>query len=121
MTKHALLLALLLTFGFFTSQAAFADQHDSMTTVDETSQPENLALPETASPEAQENARQGLDTANEARERGREFGQERAEEARSRGQEARERGEEARQRGQEARQRGQEQQDQTSGRERNPR
>ncbi|SFC27446.1 hypothetical protein SAMN05660443_2025 [Marinospirillum celere] len=120
MKRYSLLLALLLAFGLFTSQAAFADQNDSMTTVDESSQPENLALPDTAAPEGQENAQQGLDTANQARERGREFGQERAEEARSRGQEARERGKEARQQGQEARQRGQGPSDR-SGRDRNPR
>jgi hypothetical protein len=41
-----------------------------------------IQLPPTASPVAQERAAQGLETANEARERGREFGQERAEQAR---------------------------------------
>ena len=41
-----------------------------------------LTLPETASDEARERAAFGLETANEARERGREFGQERAEAAR---------------------------------------
>lgn len=43
-----------------------------------------IQLPQAASPMAQERAASGLDTANEARERGREFGQERAEQARDR-------------------------------------
>lgn len=51
-----------------------------------------LSLPESASQQAVESAQFGLDTANEARERGREFGQERAQEARERAQDARERG-----------------------------
>jgi hypothetical protein len=41
-----------------------------------------IRLPEQASPVARERAAKGLETANEARERAREFGQERAEQAR---------------------------------------
>lgn len=41
-----------------------------------------IQLPQKASPVARERAAEGLETANEARERGREFGQERAEQAR---------------------------------------
>jgi hypothetical protein len=41
-----------------------------------------IQLPETASPVARERAAQGLETANDARARGREFGLERAEQAR---------------------------------------
>jgi hypothetical protein len=44
-----------------------------------------IQLPEKASPVAQERAAKGLDTANEARKRGRELGQERAEQAREHG------------------------------------
>src|SRR5688572_20164616 len=44
-----------------------------------------IQLPEKASPAAQEHAAKGLNTANEARKRGREFGQERAEQAREHG------------------------------------
>ncbi len=47
-----------------------------------------LELPESASDQGRESSRHGLDTATEARERGREFGQERAAEARERGQAA---------------------------------
>lgn len=43
-----------------------------------------IQLPQQASPVARERAAAGLETANEARERGREFGQERAEQARDR-------------------------------------
>jgi len=98
MKKLLATLALVLTFGIFTSMAAMAQENDTMTTVEETSEPDTLELPEDAAPEGRENAQQGLDTANEAREKGREFGQERAEKARERGQEARERGQENRQR-----------------------
>ena len=51
---------------------------------------EEIRLPEQASDQARESAAQGLETANEAREGGREFGQERAEEARETGRDARE-------------------------------
>jgi hypothetical protein len=44
-----------------------------------------IKLPEKASPVAQERAAKGLGTANEARERGNEFGQERAQQARENG------------------------------------
>ena len=67
-----------------------------------------LRLPEAADQTAEETSREGLETAGEARERGRDFGQDRAESARQRGEEARQRGDEARQRGEEARQRGDE-------------
>lgn len=43
-----------------------------------------LALPEDASEEGKENSAEGLDTANEAREKRREFGEERARDARER-------------------------------------
>jgi hypothetical protein len=45
----------------------------------------DIQLPEKASPVAKEHAAKGLNTANEARKRGREFGQERAEQAREHG------------------------------------
>lgn len=48
----------------------------------------DITLPENASPQAHENAAYGLNTANEARRRGREFGQERAEQARELGRDA---------------------------------
>ncbi len=44
-----------------------------------------IELPAGASEQARESAADGHETANEARERGREFGQERAREARERG------------------------------------
>ncbi|MEX0943450.1 MAG: hypothetical protein WD002_12995 [Pseudomonadales bacterium] len=51
---------------------------------------ETIELPATASPTGVENSATGLATANEARERGREFGQDKASEARQRGEDARE-------------------------------
>ena len=50
---------------------------------------EPIALPEDASPQGVESSADGLATANEARERGREFGQDTAAEARQRGEDAR--------------------------------
>ncbi|WP_404415196.1 hypothetical protein [Marinospirillum sp.] len=100
MKKLLTTLAFVLTFGLFSSAGVLAQEdNDSMNVVDETSEPDDIELPEDAAPEAQENAQQDLDTANEAREKGREFGQERAQEARSRAEEARQRGQEARNRG----------------------
>lgn len=51
---------------------------------------EPIELPGTASEQGVESSADGLATANEARERGREFGQDTAEEARQRGEDARE-------------------------------
>lgn len=59
---------------------------ETMQLVDEEGGPENaietLALPENASPQGVESSAEGLATANEARERQREFGESRAAEAR---------------------------------------
>jgi hypothetical protein len=82
--------------------------------VDEDADPETamepIVLPDDASAQAVESSAQGLATANQARERGREFGQDTAEAARERGAEAREsaadRASEARERAVEARERG---------------
>jgi len=66
----------------------------TMTVVDEDAQPdiavEPIVLPDSAALQAVESSAQGLATANEARERGREFGQETAKAAHERGAEARE-------------------------------
>ena len=70
-----------------------------------------IDLPEQAADQAREAARPGLDTANQARERRREFGEDRADEARERGREmGRERAEEARREGEAARERAREEQ-----------
>jgi hypothetical protein len=89
----ALLLAVL-PFGI-----ASADEHDAdddlvLEVVDdpdagEEDYVEEIRLPEQASDQARESAAGGIETANEARERGRDFGQERAEQARELGREVR--------------------------------
>lgn len=78
-------------FALSLSFAATAQEDDLELDVVEEGETEDemvnrLELPESASDEGRESSALGLDTANEARERGREFGQERAEEARERAQ-----------------------------------
>lgn len=81
----AMMAAGLLAMGV--SFAATAQEYDLELDVVEAGETEGelvnrLELPESASDVGVENSRFGLDTANEAREKGREFGQERAMEAR---------------------------------------
>jgi len=86
----------------------------TLVVVEEDADPETamepIVLPDDASAQAVESSAQGLATANEARERGREFGQDTAAAARERGAEARDRAadraSEARERAVEARERG---------------
>lgn len=63
--------------------AAGADEHAGEV-VDEDTTSVEMSLPEEASEQGHTHSRQGLDTAQEARERGREYGQDRAAEARER-------------------------------------
>ncbi|MEF8889012.1 MAG: hypothetical protein V5A14_03110 [Desulfohalobiaceae bacterium] len=88
-------------------------RNDEMQVVDQNERPEDvdkeLSLPKSASEQGKESSSYGLDTANEAREKDREFGQERAQEA---GEMANERAEEARER---ARERADEAKEQTRG------
>lgn len=102
------------TIGFITSLALFvaapsyAQQDDTMVVIDDEMSVDEVTnvieLPQEAAAEASENAAQGLDTANAAREGGREFGAQQAERARERGQEARDNaGQDARERAREAR------------------
>jgi hypothetical protein len=78
--------ALVLVLGLMLGSVAHADDDLTMDAVGLDEQPEALlntiALPEEASEEAVENAAFGLDTANQARELGREFGERMAEDAR---------------------------------------
>gem|GEM_PF-6059734 len=100
----ALLVFLLALLPF---AAAVADEHEVdddlvLEVIDDADAGEEdfvdeIRLPEQASDQARESAASGLETANEARERGRDFGQERAEQAREAGREARQ--ERAEQRG----------------------
>ena len=100
----ALLVFLLALLPFVT---AVADEHDIdddlvLEVVEDPDAGEEdfvdeIRLPTPVSDQARESAASGLETANEARERGREFGQERAEQAREAGREARQ--ERAEQRG----------------------
>lgn len=83
----ALLTAALLGMSISTASVA-QDDTDAVAAGNETR--EQKALPEEAAEVGDENSRDGLDTASEARDRGREFGKERAEEARERRNSARE-------------------------------
>lgn len=112
-----------LTFGLFTASSLYAQVEDTMVVIDQDTsvaevannielpeRPQNspLALPDGASDEGRENSAFGLETANQARASGREFGQQQAEEARNRAREdgrefGQQQAEEARVRGQDAR------------------
>jgi len=87
--------AVLSTYGGL-SMAQDTDivEDPTLIVVDEDADPETamepIVLPDDASAQAVESSAQGLATANQARERGREFGQGTAEAARERGAEARE-------------------------------
>ncbi|MDQ2076906.1 hypothetical protein [Marinimicrobium sp. ABcell2] len=99
--------------GFLASVALFTAaplhaQEDTLIVIDDETTVEEvtkvLELPVEAAAEATENAARGLDTANAAREGGREFGAKQAEDARERGNEARDNaGQSARERAQDAR------------------
>ena len=89
-SKFNLMMALL--FGLTMSPVAYADEADDMdeatiTVVDESETPEDvvkvIALPEQASPTAVEKSASGLETANNAKENGSDFGQQVAEDARN--------------------------------------
>jgi hypothetical protein len=89
-TAAMILLAAMLFVWVSTGYAAEADVPEiTMTVLESEDNAESVVseiqLPANASPVAQERAAKGLSTANEARERGREFGQERAEQAREKG------------------------------------
>ncbi|MDQ2076909.1 hypothetical protein [Marinimicrobium sp. ABcell2] len=101
------------TLGFLASVALFAAaplhaQEDTMIVIDDDTTVEEVTnvieLPTEAAVQAAENAARGLDTANAARDGGREFGASQAENARERGKEARDNaGQNARERGRDAR------------------
>jgi hypothetical protein len=85
-----IMLAAILLVCASASYAAESDVPDITMTVLESEEAaervvSEIQLPEKASPVAKEKAAKGLETANEARQRGREFGQERAEQAREQG------------------------------------
>ncbi len=87
--------------GLLGGAGAMADELDvTMDVVDSDATEERvvreLRIPEPAAEAGREPPTEGLGSAPEARERGREFGQERAESARERGRDARERGSDAR-------------------------
>lgn len=90
-SKNIAILALIGAMGLFTVAPIYAD---TMVVIDEDTSVDDVAnvleLPENVSPEAATNSTRGLDTANAAREGGREFGEQQAASARSRGQDARE-------------------------------
>lgn len=100
MKKYLGLTALIL--GFSTMPLALhaqdegeVEEEETMETVEEES--ESLALPDEASEEGKANSVDGLETANQARDGGREFGESRADSARDdRGDAGRETGAEAR-------------------------
>lgn len=86
-------LVLLFGLGLIFNGPAFAQEaddpvegDDTMTVIEENEEPEEidntLALPEDASPTGIEHSQFGIDTANQARELRREFGEQRAAEAR---------------------------------------
>lgn len=80
---------LLLVAGLVASPALYAadapGKQDTITVVAENAKPDDvvstIALPESAAAKAVEQSKKGLDTANAARELGREFGQNTAEQA----------------------------------------
>jgi hypothetical protein len=79
---------LAIVLGLALSPAVFADDNDAtldVVEVDGTSEDfvNTIALPEEAADEGHDNAAFGIDTANEAREYGREFGERIADDARS--------------------------------------
>lgn len=86
--KKEFKLILLLTMGLVLSPFVTADDDesddDTMTVVDASDNADKIiALPEGAAEAALENAAFGIETANSARELGREFGQQMADSARS--------------------------------------
>jgi hypothetical protein len=89
MTLFRLAMMVLLSLGFSAPALAQDDEVTIDVVTDQDSLPDEVTseieLPTQASEAAQGNAGPGLDTANEAREKGREFGMERAAEARERG------------------------------------
>jgi len=91
---YPFVIAALATYGGPLLAQQGDDLDITMTVVDEDAEPdtavEPIVLPDSAALQAVESSAQGLATANEARERGREFGQDTAEAARERGTEARE-------------------------------
>lgn len=87
MKSIKLLSTVAVAFSLLASPLWAQDEEVTIEVVDDSqSEPEEviseIRLPESASDEARENAAHGLDTANRAREKRREFGQERASEAR---------------------------------------
>lgn len=86
--KIELKLALLLVLGLLFNSVAVADEDESdeatMTVVDDADKADSIiVLPENAAEAALENAAFGIDTANSARELGREFGRQISESARA--------------------------------------
>lgn len=100
MKKHFGLAALILSFSamplaLHAQDEAEVEEEETMETVEQ--EDESLSLPDDASEEGKTNSAYGLETANEARDGGREFGESQAESARgSRGDAGRETGAEAR-------------------------
>lgn len=84
--SYFLMLGLFVSAPVWAQDAEELEGDDTITVLDEGEDPSNLendlALPEDAAPEGVENSAFGLETANQARELGREFGQQRAAEAR---------------------------------------
>ncbi len=81
------LMAALISLGAHAQDNNGDPDEDTIVVLEEDALPDRvfveLRLPDTASDVARERAAQGLDTANQARELGREFGQQRAEQARA--------------------------------------
>lgn len=96
MKTTKLSIATLLALGLIGATPAFAQgdegpPEDAITVVDENATPDEIMnrieLPEGRPDQAAEASAYGLETANAAREQGRDFGQERAEQAREQAQE----------------------------------
>jgi len=101
-------LGLIASITLFAAAPLHAQEEDTMVVIDDDTTVDEVAnvieLPSEAAAEAVENAARGLDTANAAREGGREFGEAQAENARERGREARDSaGQDARDRARDAR------------------
>lgn len=87
--KHKMIFALILLLASWAIPAAYADEgdEDTIVVIEEDGTPEDvvnvISLPERASDMARQRAASGQETANAAKEFGRDFGQAKAEESRN--------------------------------------